>query len=85
MQTHDDRDRVIRELTQTIYEMVHDVANALGVPLSVLEFLREHPDLSEFERDQIDRALARLTTLAAEIRTRHDQVRRLIAAEDRPI
>ncbi len=85
MQGHDDRDRVIRELTRTIREMEHDVANALGVPLNVLELLREHPHLSEFERDRIDRALARLTALAAEMRARQAQVRRLVAAEDRPI
>jgi len=55
------------------------------VPLSVLEFLREHPDLTEVGRDRMDRALARLTTLAAEIRTRHARVRRLVTPEDGPI
>ena len=82
MQADDDRERVIRELAETIRQLRHSVGNALGVPLGVLELLREHPGLGQAERDQIDLALARLTTLMAEIRTRHAQVRRLVADED---
>ena len=81
MQADDDRERVIRELVETIRQMRHSVANALGVPLGVLELLREHPGLGQAERDQIDLALARLTTLTAEIRARHAEVRRLVTDE----
>ena len=80
----DDRERVIRELARIVGQMRHDVANTLGVPLGVLELLREHPGLGQAERDQIDLALARLTTLVAEMRTRHTEVRRLVAAEEGP-
>ena len=79
MQADDDRERVIRELAQAVRQMSHGVANALGVPLGVLELLREHPGLGQVERDQIDLALARLITLASEIRTRHAEVHRLVA------
>ena len=78
-QALDDRGRVVRKLAQAFSRMSHDVANGLGVPLGVLELLRGHPGLGQAERDQIDLALARLTTLTAEMRTRHAEVRRLVA------
>jgi hypothetical protein len=84
MQAVDDRARVIQELVQVVRQMSHEVANAVGVPLGVLELLREHPGLGQVERDQIDLAIARLTTLAAEIRTRHAEVRRLDLADESP-
>jgi hypothetical protein len=85
MQTDDERERIIRQLVQTIRQMRHSVANALGVPLGVLELLREHPGLGQVEREQIDLALARLATLTAEMRTLYTEVRRLDLAEESPI
>jgi hypothetical protein len=79
-----DRACIVRELAQAVRQMSHDVLNGVGVPLGVLELLREHPGLGQVERDQIDLAIARLTTLVAEIRTRHAQVRRLDLAEESP-
>ena|SRR5688572_31726659 len=79
-----DQTRVVRELAQAVRQMSHDVLNGVGVPLGVLELLREHPGLGQVERDQIDVAVTRLTTLVAEIRTRHAQVRRLDLAEENP-
>jgi hypothetical protein len=73
-----------REVAQAVREMSHRAANTLGVPLGVLELLRERPGLTETEYQQIDLAIDRLTGLAVDLRAMHAHARQLDVAQGAP-